>query len=44
MISLLISIIVWGVISGACIAGGVRNGSIAYGILGFILSPQIQSH
>ncbi len=38
MISLLISIAVWIIISGICIASGVKSGSIAYGMLGFILS------
>lgn len=38
MVSLLISIGIWLLISGACISSGVKNGSIIYGMLGFILS------
>lgn len=43
MISLLISIAIWVVITGICMGAGVKNGSIAYGILGFILSQVVIS-
>lgn len=38
MLSLAISLIITILISGTCIASGVKSGSIAYGILGFIAS------
>lgn len=38
MFSVAISLIIAVLISGTCIASGVKNGSIAYGILGFIAS------
>ena len=43
MISLLISIAVWIIISGACMASGVKNGSIGYGLLGSIPAQVIIS-
>lgn len=43
MISLLISIAIWVIISGSCIAAGIKSGSIAYGLLGFILSQVVIS-
>ncbi len=43
MISLLISIVIWVLISGICISSGVKSGSIAYGLLGFILSQVVIS-
>lgn len=43
MLSLVISFIIAILISGTCMASGVKSGSVAYGILGFIVSQVLIS-